>query len=305
MKKKILVQEILSPLFKFLKFIFLVKDIPLQKEEESKAPPLPIPLETAPIERSPEEPVLIQEPVESIILMPVEEAAAAPVIESIVKPKPVPLMIQQKFLSPAQYVKETTKKSGIVLHHTVGGSSNSTLNFWGNTKERVATHFLIERDGTIIQCLPLEDWAFHIFIGSPGNKISKKYKQRGSEYDRSLIGIELCSYGPLTLRNDNFYTIYNNQVDKSKVVKVNYRGSQYWEDYTDEQVESLRKLILDLVPKMVQPFELKNDYTDIFDINNDALNLVPGIYSHTSYRTDKSDCTPTPKLLGMLNSLKK
>lgn len=305
MKRKTLVQEILSLFFKFLKFIFLVKDIPLQKQEESKVPALPVLSETASSERSPELPVLIQEPVESVVLTPVSEPVVAPVIESIVKPKPVFLMIQQKFLPPTQYVKETTKKSGIVLHHTVGGSASSTFNFWGNTKERVATHFLIERDGTVIQCLPLEDWAFHIFIGSPGNKISKKYKQKGSEYDRSLIGIELCSYGPLTLRNDNFYTIYNNQIDKSKVAKVNYRGSQYWEDYTDEQVESLRKLILDLVPKMVQPFELKNDYTDIFDINKDALNLVSGIYSHTSYRTDKSDCAPTPKLLSMLNNLKK
>ena len=48
---------------------------------------------------------------------------------------------------------------------------------------------------------------------------------------------------------------------------------------------------------------IKKDYTFMFNISNEALNSEPGIYSHVSYRTDKSDCYPDNNLIKMLNSL--
>jgi hypothetical protein len=41
----------------------------------------------------------------------------------------------------------------------------------------------------------------------------------------------------------------------------------------------------------------------IFDINMDALGGIPGIFTHTSYRTDKSDCHPQKELVDMLCNL--
>ena len=215
------------------------------------------------------------------------------------------LNILKKFLSPSQYVNQASPKTGIVLHHTVGGTWESTWNFWENQKERVATHFIIDRDGTVVQCLPLEVWAFHIYIGSPGNKVDRKHKQKSSLYDRSLIGIELCSYGPLSLRNNNYITVYNKQISEDKVEQVEYKGFKYWEGYTAKQIESLELLLLDLIEKFPHlKKHLINDYSSIFNISEKALNLEPGIWSHTSLRTDKSDCYPSPALVLMLNNLK-
>jgi N-acetyl-anhydromuramyl-L-alanine amidase AmpD len=235
---------------------------------------------------------------------------AAPIEPLKIKEAPVVVKedtfeIQKRFLKPDQYVRATTEKTGIVLHHTVGGSADSTFRYWNESKDRVATHYLIDRDGSTFQCLPLENWAFHIYIKSPGNKIPQKYKNLGQEYDKRLIGIELCSFGPVTARNGRFYTIYNKEIDKSKVIKKSYRGYDYWEDYTDEQIEALRLLLLFLLDKYpIFAQALKEDYSDIFNINQQALDLKPGIYSHGSLRTDKSDCVPSPKLLAMLNNLK-
>lgn len=213
--------------------------------------------------------------------------------------------IKKKFLSPNQYIQQSTEKTGIVLHHTVGGTWESTWNYWQGQKDRVATHFLIDRDGTIIQCLPLENWAYHIYIGSPGNKIEKKYKTLGKEYDKQLIGIELCSFGPLTARNGHFYNVYNREVNKDRVVELSYRGYKYWESYSPEQLLSLEFLLKDLLTKYPKIKEnLLSDYKEIFNINTKALDLEPGIWSHTSYRTDKSDCVPTKELVSLLNSLK-
>ena len=215
------------------------------------------------------------------------------------------LNILKKFLSPSQYVNQASPKTGIVLHHTVGGTWESTWNFWENQKERVATHFIIDRDGTVVQCLPLEVWAFHIYIGSPGNKVDRKHKQKSSLYDRSLIGIELCSYGPLSLRNNNYITVYNKQILEDKVEQVEYRGFKYWERYTAKQIESLELLLLDLIEKFPHlKKHLINDYSSIFNISEKALNLEPGIWSHTRLRTDKSDCYPSTALVLMLNNLK-
>ena len=40
-----------------------------------------------------------------------------------------------------------------------------------------------------------------------------------------------------------------------------------------------------------------------FDLNMDALNSVPGIYSHSNYRKDKSDLYPDERIIKMLQSL--
>lgn len=47
----------------------------------------------------------------------------------------------------SQYVAEKTAKRQIVLHHTVSGPGvDGDIAWWMKTPERVATHFLIDRD---------------------------------------------------------------------------------------------------------------------------------------------------------------
>ena len=41
---------------------------------------------------------------------------------------------------------------------------------------------------------------------------------------------------------------------------------------------------------------------DMWDVSINALKGAPGIWTHVSYRSDKSDCHPQPELIEMLQS---
>lgn len=42
---------------------------------------------------------------------------------------------------------------------------------------------------------------------------------------------------------------------------------------------------------------------DPFDLNNEALNGFPGVWTHVNVRSDKFDCSPQPELIAMIKSL--
>ncbi len=42
----------------------------------------------------------------------------------------------------------------------------------------------------------------------------------------------------------------------------------------------------------------------MFETNKQALNGYHGVFTHVSYREDKSDCHPQPELIQMLKSIK-
>lgn len=218
--------------------------------------------------------------------------------------------IIRNFLPFNQYVHDSEfVPEMIFLHHTAGASINSSIDYWKNSKDRVGVHFCIDRNGETYQCIPLERaWAYHLYVASPGNKIDRRFKKLSSLYDKKSIGIELAGFGYVDLFNNKFINCYGQVVDSKKVIKLDkpYKGKLYWENYTDEQIESLKNLLLyllDSFPKIAKG--LKSNYEDIFTINEDALNLKPGIYSHTSVRTDKWDLYPNPNLITMLNELHK
>jgi N-acetyl-anhydromuramyl-L-alanine amidase AmpD len=51
----------------------------------------------------------------------------------------------------------------VVLHITAGPSASSAINTFAASKapHRVSAHFVIDRDGTVFQLLPVEDTAWH------------------------------------------------------------------------------------------------------------------------------------------------
>jgi hypothetical protein len=51
------------------------------------------------------------------------------------------------------------KKIGIVLHHIVGGTASSTLNWWKTYGQMVGTVYLIGRDKTVYEVFDPLGWA--------------------------------------------------------------------------------------------------------------------------------------------------
>lgn len=191
-------------------------------------------------------------------------------------------------LPPNQFDTEVVEdKRQIVLHHTASGDgANGDILTWRSDKTRVATAFVLERDGDIHQCFNSKQWAYHLGLNHP----------RWPQHDRLSIGIEIDSWGWLVKRGEKFYSWTGVEVPKENVHVYDkpWRGLKYFERYTPQQISKLEELLVYLCDKFKIP---KGFGMDIFEINQKAINLERGIFSHASFLRDKTDAHPQPELL--------
>ena len=191
------------------------------------------------------------------------------------------------------YYKEETPKKQIVIHHTVSGPKAENIFIgWQQTPERVATALVIGGDGKIVQGYSSKYWAHHLGLKTASNTAMNK----------SSIGIELCNWGGLTFDGTKYRNAYGNIVSENSIIKYTkkFRGFNYFQRYSTAQIESLRQLLVFLCVKFNIP---KTYNSDMWGISGNALAGKPGIYTHVSYRKDKSDCHPQPELITMLKEL--
>lgn len=223
-------------------------------------------------------------------------------------------------LSDDEYIKSEVKKETIWLHHTAGGSrpdwtiggwekdyvkdkkGNPVLDKKGNMIPlKVGTQYVIGRkssstgdslwDGKVLRAFDDKYWAYHLGINTKNDELNSK-----------SVAIEICNYGQLTLRDGVFYNYVNKPIMESEVVEVSFRGYQYWEKYTDAQLESTRRLILYLKSKWGIDIQ-SGIYNETWFDYNKAWFENGGIRSHTQVRVDKCDIFPQKEMMQMLNSL--
>jgi hypothetical protein len=208
---------------------------------------------------------------------------------------------------PYQYYRVQHPKNQIVLHHTVSPVGvDGDLAWWRQTTARIGTSIIIAHDGTPFQCFSSKYWAHHLGIK---RRLLKKhhfadYKSRNVRLNQHSIGVEIDSAGGLTLRNGRWVSVFGRFLPSNRVQKYSqgFRGFYGFEKYTNKQIKTLRELLV---------FWRDNSYTDIpfdyheeiWDVWDTALSGEPGLYTHVSYRPDKSDCHPQPELVRMLKSL--
>ena len=211
-----------------------------------------------------------------------------------------------------QYVREKTIKRQITIHHTVSGDGvDGDMRWWQSQPERIATPFVIDREGRLHKCFSDDFWAFHL-----GCKQSH-FSNAGLTYkklDPHNIGIELDSWGPLLKHTDGKYypvTFSNGKFIPNLKCKPadniyeycssqKYRSFQYYERYTTAQLNALNELLIYLQKK----HNIKANYhSEIWSVCTRALRGDEGIYSHTSFRPDKSDVHPQVELVNLLKSL--
>jgi N-acetyl-anhydromuramyl-L-alanine amidase AmpD len=203
-------------------------------------------------------------------------------------------------LSDNQYFKEAHAKRQIVLHHTAGGPNGyNAIHGWAYNAERVATAYVIcgkpdktktYEDGKILKAFDDQYWAYHLGLKSSSNMA----------LNQGSIGIEICNWGQLIYKDGKYLTYVNSEVSEDEVAKVDYRGFKYYHKYTDAQIESVKRLLVYLTDHYIIP---KSFHSDMFMLNSMALAGERGIWTHTSYRSDKNDCSPQDNLIHMLQSL--
>ena len=200
----------------------------------------------------------------------------------------------EKILNSDQYFKEKTLKTQIVVHHTAGGgNAENVIHGWNFNSERIGTAFLIDNKGEVFKAFEPEFWAYHLGLKTADNV----------KLNKGSIGTEVCNWGQLIKKGNEFYNYVNKVVPENEVVQIKkFRGFEYYHKYNDAQIESLRKLLLELCAK----FGISKHYNaDMWDISPNALKGTNGIYTHVSYRSDKNDMSPQINVIEMFKNLHK
>ena len=86
----------------------------------------------------------------------------------------------------------------IVLHDTEGeGSASSVISYWDSSNEGVAAHFVINKDGSIVQCVPMDKIAHHAGFGDTGHnaKYGVEDESRDDKIGTTSIGSWASDYG--------------------------------------------------------------------------------------------------------------
>lgn len=217
--------------------------------------------------------------------------------------------IKQVPLRESQYFKEETPKKQIVLHHTAGNSSGiNTISAWDtDDRGRIATCVTISGpgakgtyDGEICQAFSSKFWAYHLGIKP---EVFRAYKVSYQKLDKIAIGIEICNWGQLTLKNGKYYNYVDREVPANQVTTLEtpYKGFKYFHKYSDAQIQSVKDLLV--YWKGIYGIDLTFNYDQMFTVNTKALKGDNGLYSHNSYRKDKIDIYPCPRMITMLKTL--
>ncbi|MDO4290798.1 MAG: peptidoglycan recognition family protein, partial [Eggerthellaceae bacterium] len=117
----------------------------------------------------------------------------------------------------------------IVLHDTEGNMSpQETVNWWDGNGNLVAAHFVVGKDGSIVQCVPLDEIAHHAGFGDTGHNASFGVddESRDDKLGTTPIGSWAADYGM------NSYSV------GIEIVHVGGEG-----DYPAAQLEALDALI--------------------------------------------------------------
>ncbi len=226
-----------------------------------------------------------------------------------------------------QYYPYEVEKKQIILHHTVSDpfSPLGDINSWNSDTLRIATYAIISHNGDVNKCFKSTQWAASIGLKAATLKQMgyKDYGTRNVMLDKGAIAIEIDAWGGLVLGDGTtkqfgskgnqphfvntipgkFYNAYGNVVsDKLEVEQCNWRGFNFFQKYSDAQIQTLSELL----PLLMKANNIPNYGIRDGNLNVrcDAIDGNRGILSHTSYRRDKSDIYPDARLIGMLNNLK-
>ena len=219
------------------------------------------------------------------------------------------MKLTQYAFPSGQFFAEENKKAQIFLHHTAGNPDPiNTFKFWESNPEKIATCVIVGgkpvagsvwEDGEVIQGYSSRYWAYHLGLKeSTFTKFGIPYKS----LDRISIGIEICNWGQLTVKDGKYYNYVNRVVSPDEVIELEtpFRGYKFYHAYTDAQIEAVKDLLVTWRDKYTIPIDY---HSDIFEVNARALKGDPGVFTHCSVRYDKNDISPQPKMVEMLKSL--
>lgn len=191
-------------------------------------------------------------------------------------------------LPKGEFMDEVASKKSLVFHHTAGSKSpENVVSGWSHDdRGPIGTAYVIGYDGSIIQCFDDSKWAFALGVKQAN------YRQ----LEKQAVQIELCSWGVLRKLGNDYINDYGGKVDPSEVCVLDtpFKGSKYYHKYSDAQIASLKELVMQICEKHGIKGSLS--ITD-FSLSTQALQGAGGFWTHNSFRKDKTDIYPDPRIL--------
>jgi N-acetylmuramoyl-L-alanine amidase len=129
----------------------------------------------------------------------------------------------------------------LVIHYTAGATAQSSVNYWKQLANGICAHFVIDRDGGIIQCRPCNRTAGH--AGASNWKDPKT----GITYH----GLNSCSIG-IELANAGDNATLAAKWMKAPTVTLPHKNGgapRQWEAYPEAQLAACTRLSQTLVKR--------------------------------------------------------
>lgn len=194
------------------------------------------------------------------------------------------------FYYPQEFVKER-----VVLHFTAGYLKGDVANLT-RPNYHVSVPFLIARDGTIYNLWSSSYWSYHLGKNAIGGN---------TPMSQMSVAVELSNIGPLVRRGSQLYTLYDRlycEIQERKYYRQrSYRGYDYYATFTDEQYDSLIRLLRYITGRFDIPRRFLRE-----DLRYDLRYDVPyfyGIVSHVNFRQDKYDIGPAFDWTGVIQGV--
>ena len=191
-------------------------------------------------------------------------------------------------LPPDEFFPVHHAKTGICLHHTVGGTAASSIHHWKTDGAHVGTAYMVGRDGTVFEIFDPEAWAFQ--FGLRGWPDAERFA-----FERRFIGIEIASEGGLIESDGKLYcfgTVSNRtwfSRERAFDFGTPYRGFRYFAKYTPEQVSATIDLVNHLCGRFGIPRRVPSDFLRFYGRD---LSDFEGVIGHVHVRPDKTDPLP-------------
>ena len=127
----------------------------------------------------------------------------------------------------------TLEPDSIVIHYTAQTSTDGAVRSLTDPLRKVSAHFVIGRDGKLIQLVPMNKQAWHAGQSTWNGR---------SGYNKYSIGIEIVNAGLLNQdENNGFLTWYKGKIPNDQVESTydeTTHDLKYWHSYSKEQIDT-------------------------------------------------------------------
>lgn len=194
-------------------------------------------------------------------------------------------LIDKKTYKTKNFYKVKIAKTQIIITNTLRKDDNHIMRLlykdFGKSKEWPM--FTIKKSGKIIQ--HFSDIYHSNFMGI-------------KEVDIKSISIVLENMGWLRKIDEYYYNWINESCDEKYVVKKKWLGYEYWDSYTDEQMDSL----CNLCSMLCEKHNIVKSVIDFHHYHKD-IKKYRGIVLKSNYFDNCSETNPVFKLEKLKNGL--